>query len=123
MVKRKNPHPLRDHFSLSINKNTLKCNRCDRVYKTNTSITNLKQHFKKFHNDEYELIIKEYSSKIKSNKNNQERSNQVKSNKIELDSSENRSVVIETFGKVNYQIIGGDVNYDISTKKIKIIFE
>jgi hypothetical protein len=51
-------HEIRNHFYSNNEKTKLVCNICEQSYNYKTSISNLKKHFEKYHNEDYKLIIK-----------------------------------------------------------------
>lgn len=64
-LKRKNHHPVWDHFILNVDRSKYKCDLCDQEYISKSSVTKLKQHYRKFHSEKYKSIEAQHNSRIK----------------------------------------------------------
>jgi hypothetical protein len=156
-LKRKNSHPIWNHFIVNYDKTEIKCDLCNQKYNFKTSITMLKKHFEKYHNEEYKLLEKQYELRLKKGNNsvlkqtkepkatqqeaNQEQTQYDKQTKITDFISKTQN--INNIDKVNednnilskyitidsgskkqkFQISSEDMTYNITAKKIKIIYE
>ena len=56
-------HEIRKFFHDNVDKTLIICDFCEQSYKSNTSVSNLKRHFSKYHKDEYQSILQRYLEK------------------------------------------------------------
>ncbi|CAG8728081.1 5213_t:CDS:1, partial [Dentiscutata heterogama] len=56
-------HEIRKFFHDNVDKTLIICDFCAQSYKSNTSVTNLKRHFLKYHKSEYQSILQRYLEK------------------------------------------------------------
>lgn len=145
VTKRKNHHPLWDHFILNSNNTKIICDICNHEYNFNSTLTILKRHYEKYHNNEYKIIKEQYlSNKVKKYTTLQKFINIQKEKIIDLEltsqeknKNQNNKIIIEdnsskkimedklinfiNFVKKNNkqsEIICENAIYDIETKKI-----
>ena len=152
-LKKKGSHIIWSYFIVNSDKSKIKCNLCDQAYEYKTSVSNLKKHFEKYHNDEYKIIKEKHKLKLKKKntsilkqqnidflQNNQETIEQestTQSNITDFISSKDqniinadlinnlsKSILIDNGGnKQNFQITSENITYNILANKIKIIYE
>ncbi|CAG8734184.1 14666_t:CDS:1, partial [Dentiscutata heterogama] len=63
MPKVHSRHEIRKFFHGNIDKTLIICDFCEQSYKSNTSVSNLKRHFLKYHKNEYQSILQRYLEK------------------------------------------------------------
>ena len=92
----RNTHEIRNYFYSNRLNTKLICNICEANYDLKSNLTNLKNHFEKYHNDEYQKIIEKNKERQKEiRKQNQITRQEKEKSRIEEKKLNKRNTLIE----------------------------
>ena len=60
----RNTHEIRNYFHPNIENTKLKCDICNASYEIKVSVTNLKNHFAKYHKTEYQQMLTKQKERV-----------------------------------------------------------
>ncbi|CAG8727642.1 1654_t:CDS:1 [Gigaspora rosea] len=110
----RNTHEIHNYFHTNTLKTRLICNNCETNYPIETNLTNLKNHFAKYHKNEYQLAMsknEEHRKQIKEINQVQRKEN---SNNLIIQNNETSVVQVPKYVQVE------DINEDDYTTEEEI---